>query len=411
LQQPSTVRRWLDAVGGLFFPHRPLAARPSLAIAPTDDGYLIYDIAGGRVHHLNATAALVFELCDGTRTFDDLREALAPILGDDTWADARAWIERAVRQGPLRYGAAPPPEPQLETAESTAALVKHVRSEGQTLAAFICQHRYTELEPDEADGWYRLGDLAQNLGRRQDARAAYERYRDLLTEPDTTIDMILVSLRGEEPPPRASDTCVKQLFETFAKTYDAHMVDRLYYRAPGLLMDAIRKVRTDLKDLDVLDVGCGTGLHGKLLRPLAKTLIGIDLSGEMLEHARALGIYDQIEQVEIIEYLSRPGVGPFDLESASDVLIYFGDLRQVLEPGAARLKPGGIFGFTTERSNDYPFTLTDSGRFAHHRRHIEDVAGAIGVKVASIDEEILRYEYGDPVHGLVVVLKKDQEPT
>ncbi len=63
------------------------------------------------------------------------------------------------------------------------------------------------------------------------------------------------------------------------------MVDLLYYRAPGLLM-VIRKARPDLRDLDVLDVGCGTGLNGRLPRPLARILTGIDLSEEMLEHAR-----------------------------------------------------------------------------------------------------------------------------
>ncbi len=45
----------------------------------------------------------------------------------------------------------------------------------------------------------------------------------------------------------------------------------------------------------------------------------------------------------------------FDLLSASDLFICFGDLPQILEPAAAHLKPGGILGFTTERSPDYPF--------------------------------------------------------
>jgi hypothetical protein len=33
----------------------------------TDDGYVIYEIEKDRVHYLNPTAALVLELCDGTR--------------------------------------------------------------------------------------------------------------------------------------------------------------------------------------------------------------------------------------------------------------------------------------------------------------------------------------------------------
>ena len=37
---------------------------------------------------------------------------------------------------------------------------------------------------------------------------------------------------------------------------------------------------------DVLDIGCGTGLCGPLLRPIAVSLCGVDLSAGMIEKAR-----------------------------------------------------------------------------------------------------------------------------
>jgi hypothetical protein len=38
----------------------------------TADGYVIYDKVRDRVHFLNATAAIVLELCTGTRTATDI---------------------------------------------------------------------------------------------------------------------------------------------------------------------------------------------------------------------------------------------------------------------------------------------------------------------------------------------------
>ena len=60
--------------------------------------------------------------------------------------------------------------------------------------------------------------------------------------------------------------------------------------------------------------------------------------------------------------------------------------------------------FTVERSDAYPFKLTDSGRFAHHRTHVAEVAEEAGLSVLELNDAVLRYEYGNPVTGLVAVL-------
>jgi len=41
------------------------------------DGYVIYDAPRDRVHFLNATGAVVLELCDGTRGAADITQFLA----------------------------------------------------------------------------------------------------------------------------------------------------------------------------------------------------------------------------------------------------------------------------------------------------------------------------------------------
>jgi len=157
--------------------------------------------------------------------------------------------------------------------------------------------------------------------------------------------------------------------------------------------------------LDVLELGCGTGLVGKTLHPYARRLVGIDLSPEMVELAKETSCYDALEVAEITEWLSRSADRDFDLIAACDTFIYFGDLRQVLRPAAARLRAGGRVAFTVEREEGSGFRLTDSGRYVHSEAHIHEAAREAGLIVEITDHVILRYEYGEAVQALVAVLR------
>ena len=159
-------------------------------------------------------------------------------------------------------------------------------------------------------------------------------------------------------------------------------------------------------NLDVLELGCGTGLAAIHLRSRARLLFGLDLSREMVAHAKRRGLYDLLEVAEITEWLNRAAASPFDLIAAADTLIYFGDLRQVLIPAAKHLRVGGWIAFTVEHEKTSLYRLTDSGRYAHSKTHILDAASAAGLAVKQLWEGLLRYEYGEAVIGLVVVLQR-----
>jgi predicted TPR repeat methyltransferase len=195
----------------------------------------------------------------------------------------------------------------------------------------------------------------------------------------------------------------------FSSFYDENMVDDLECRGPGFLARALESVIGARAGLDVLDLGCGTGLAAAQLRPRARHLVGVDLSDSMVAVARGRGLYDALQVAEVTAFLAQTEHDAFDLITACDTLIYFGDLRQVLGPAARWLRPGGLMAFTVERSDGPPFQLTDSGRFVHHADHIGEVAGELALALASLDEVVLRYEYGKAVSGLVAVLKAPDE--
>jgi Trypsin-co-occurring domain 2/Coenzyme PQQ synthesis protein D (PqqD) len=63
-------------------PERPARAE-GLEILEVADGLMVYQADPECVHHLNNTAAIVFELCDGTNTVPEIGEQLAAVFGLD----------------------------------------------------------------------------------------------------------------------------------------------------------------------------------------------------------------------------------------------------------------------------------------------------------------------------------------
>jgi hypothetical protein len=50
-----------------------------------DDGLVVYQAATDRVHYLNATASVIFELCTGERTAEEIAALVA-----DAWQTGRS---------------------------------------------------------------------------------------------------------------------------------------------------------------------------------------------------------------------------------------------------------------------------------------------------------------------------------
>lgn len=377
--------------------------KPAVLLSVIGDGYVAFDTERGLLHRLNPTAALIVELCDG-RPLDDLKRTIDGLLDEPGWASCAAWLESAMKSGLIVDAAPGSGSDSALTAASLGDRARELRRSGQVVAAFVCQQRAAAIEPGDPHLWYALGELAHIIGRRDEARAAYERYFEHHPE-DVEIEHLLVALRDAPPPPRAPVRYIEALYSRFAPHYDANMCDELGYEAPALLYRAMLAILGSRALGGVVDLGCGTGLSGALWRSRTQWLVGVDLSAAMIERARTRGIYDTLHCGEITEWLAGERES-FDAIIACDTLIYFGDLELVLTRAASRLAPGGILGFTTERGDVLPFTLTDSGRYSHHPDHVRAAAAAAGLTVRHLGEDVLRHEYGKPVVGVVAVLSR-----
>jgi predicted TPR repeat methyltransferase len=380
------------------------ALNPSVRLSPVENGYLAYDPVADRLHELNPVAALIVELCDGTRTVEEVRELVKPALPEGAADEVDRWIGEGIQAGLFTRGEHPAGRQEL-SAEELTKLAKRLRRNGQIQTAYLCQRRATELIPNNSNAWSVLGELAHILGRRDQTRAAYEKYLELEPDDEETRHL-LIALRDEPPPPRAPDVVIQQLYQRFSSFYEFNVCEELYYEAPQRLYELIKAVLGDRRELAVVDLGCGSGLAGVLLKSVAARISGVDLSPEMIELARARNIYDQLEVAEITGWLAG-NKDHFDLMTACDCLIYFGDLRQVVLPAAKKLKRDGVLAFTVERGDQYPFRLTDTGRYTHHAQHVREVASEAKLHVARLEEAYLRMEYGAEVTGLFVVLKNE----
>jgi predicted TPR repeat methyltransferase len=240
------------------------------------------------------------------------------------------------------------------------------------------------------------------VGRRDHARIGYEKYLESNPE-DAEVRHILTALRDEAPPGRVPDECIQQLYKKFSAFYENNMVETLGYEGPERLGELLDPVLGDRGQLSILDLGCGTGLSGLMLKRRARHLTGVDLSPEMVAKARARAIYDRLEVGEITAWMAQDREA-YDLIVACDTLIYFGNLEPVMKAVKMRLKSGGLFAFSVERG-DMGYRLTDSGRYVHTKEHIVAAAEGAGLSLLRINDGFLRMEYGKDVTGLFAVLR------
>src|SRR5690606_37696389 len=158
-----------------------------------------------------------------------------------------------------------------------------------------------DVDADTLDTLVRYADSLRESEKLPEAIAAYEQARRFGAGAER-VDYALAALGVLPRPPQTPPEVVKSHFDDFAEVFESHLVDTLHYRAPQCLCEALEGV-LPAHPLDVLDLGCGTGLCAPLLRPAARRLVGVDLSGRMLERAAQQGDYDELVCAEATQVL------------------------------------------------------------------------------------------------------------
>jgi predicted TPR repeat methyltransferase len=268
-----------------------------------------------------------------------------------------------------------------------------------------------ELVPTFATAWFALGAIRDQLGDGSGAAAAFAQARDADPDDYHGARLQLARLGAGDANPAMTRTYVRRLFDQYAARYDAALVERLAYRGPALLRDAVQGVvdapGRRMHFGTMLDLGCGTGLGGAAFRPFVDRLVGVDLSPAMIEQAKAKGLYDRLVCADIADCLAGEiaDAGKYHLVLAADVFVYVNDLASIAAAVGRVLTPDGLLAFTVETHAGAGVKLLPTLRYAHGEAHVRDVLDGAGLRLLHLARTSVRSEKAMPVDSLVIVAR------
>jgi len=244
------------------------------------------------------------------------------------------------------------------------------------------------------------------LSRADDAIAAYRQALALGADAES-INFYLAGLGVRALPATSPQHFVTSLFDNYADNFEHDLVKNLNYHSPDVLAGTIKRYAPSLSPspgLDIVDLGCGTGLMGNLLCPLAKSLTGVDLSENMLQKARQRQIYDRLVCGELTAFLQTHDQS-FDLAVATDVFIYVGDLAPVFPAVRRALRARGLFCFSVEATDEPGFVLRSTLRYAHSAGYLQNLAGEHRFDIEAIEPQVIRRGVEGDIGGYHVIMR------
>jgi predicted TPR repeat methyltransferase len=264
-----------------------------------------------------------------------------------------------------------------------------------------------ELTPGYAPAWFLLGAARERLGQREGAAAAFRKALECDPADRQGATLRLIRL-GAETAGTMPLGYVRALYDGYAPRFEQSLVGALGYRAPDLLLRAVRAHAGERRFASMLDLGCGTGLAGVAFRATCDWLVGVELSSAMLAKARTKAIYDRLIESDITAFLADEAAqgARYELIVAADVLIYVDALAPLLADAAHVLAPAGLIAFDVETHDGDGSILRETLRYAHAAAQVRAALATAGLRLVSLESAVSRNEKGAPVPGLVVVAER-----
>jgi len=346
-------------------------------------------------------------LCRLKRFDDALADFGKALALDRTLADAELGRGNALRQRKRHqealhaYQAALALKPDLAEAYlGRGDALFDLKRYPEALVAF---DRAIALKAELANAWLGRGDTLRTMRQRADAIAAYRQALALGGNADM-VRYSLAALGDELPPALSPQRHIVGLFDMYAETFDHDLINNLDYQSPRLLAQLIARTVPAGARLDILDIGCGTGLMGEGLRALKRSLTGVDLSPNMLAQARRRDLYDRLIESDIAAFLATQ-TDQFDLTVSTDVFIYIGDLADIFAGVRRALRSDGLFCFSVEAADDGDFVLRLTLRYAHSLAYLTRLADQNSFAVMTVEPHAVRREGQASIAGYNIVMR------
>ena len=266
--------------------------------------------------------------------------------------------------------------------------------------------RVVQINPESYEAHNNLGVAYLSIKNTERALWHFRAALRIDTHDEAVRHTINILMR-DKPITTSPPEYIRALFDSYADHFDAHLIQELDYQVPHLVQDVLQ-VHTDLSQprWDVLDLGCGTGLCGEVVRSVSRSLVGVDLSEKMLEVAAEKHIYDQLVKSDVLFFLANKNA-EFDLIIAGDLLVYFGELRQLFSHIHQALRPNGLFLFNAEINEKEDYVMSESGRFKHSKGYLDQLITQNQFQLLSYQVVRLRTQNQQPVEGHLYLVKKE----
>ncbi|KAL4860571.1 hypothetical protein BDV12DRAFT_181368 [Aspergillus spectabilis] len=165
----------------------------------------------------------------------------------------------------------------------------------------------------------------------------------------------------------------------------------------GLLeLAAVKQHIGDVRDLDVLDLACGTGDYSrKLVEWGARKVVGLDISEGMVNKARRRFAGDNRLDFRVADCSKPLDVGKFDLVLAIWFLNYAGsaeELTNMWRNISRCLKPGGRCLGITINQDMLQQSVPDGPRFGLSLNIVEHVEGGVKFQICVHSSPLFMFE-------------------
>lgn len=295
-------------------------------------------------------------------------------------------------------------------------IAKSYIESGQVEKAIPHLEQAAKHRPDDAAIHESLGNAYIKVGNKQAALVCLNEV--VRIEPDSPFKHLVAAFSGLTTS-AAPAKYVEELFDHYAENFESHLLQSLNYNVPDRLVSLIQSYRElEAGKLNVLDLGCGTGLFGRAVSRFADQIVGVDLSSKMLEKAAELGVYQRLERQDVVEMMRGEAPESYDLIAATDVFVYVGALDGLVAEAKRILRGNGLFAFSAESlealsesmslTDAGDFLLNDTGRFVHAIKYLNRLAKEFGFDVLETKEEPCRQEKGEPIMGYLVLWGKSE---
>ncbi len=266
--------------------------------------------------------------------------------------------------------------------------------------------------PTDHQAWVLLYHTLVDAAMIDEAQAHLEHWLEI--DPGNALaTYLLPSLKELPMPERAPPAFVTSSYTSLVANYDRLLTVDHYHGSEvfsKLMTDSLGKPEL-YRQIDGqrqgVDLGCGTGALGAVLRNYANHIVGVDLSPEMLAVAQQTQCYDQLICADMIDFL-RQSTDSMDVIVAAESFNYFGNLTELVSLCLAALKQDGWLIFSLQQGPlaEDGYYLLPNGTFMHSPQYLVEQLGEAGLAGGSIRRVVIREPKNQNVWALLVAVQR-----